>query len=66
MSEAVQPNSIGPRNKSMLLSQLPLQELRPRPMTTASMEKKSHRVQFALKQTQVKKNKNKKNLCFFT
>lgn len=55
MSEAVQPNSIGPRNKSMLLSQLPLQELRPKPMTTASTEKKSHRVQFALKQTQVKK-----------
>lgn len=39
MSEVVQHNSIGPRNKPMLLRQLPLQELRPKPMTTASTEK---------------------------
>lgn len=39
MSEVTQSNSIGPRNKATLVSQLPLQELRPKPTTTASMEK---------------------------
>lgn len=39
MSEVTQSKSTAPRNKATLVSQLPLQELRPKPPTTASMEK---------------------------